>query len=399
MAAVFFSGHAVLKVGGVNLTVADIFLMIAAAVFIGQRRFNLAPFGSMTPIWLLGLAAMLGGLFVSTLANGDPIRWVNIASQYSVAFLVLPVILMAVERRFARQLVLIYVAGIVVSQVIGILAFNFLSWSDTRFLSPGFIAGNGRVGAMAGEPNPNGATIAFALAMLVYAARKKMIRPLLAAALGGILLWGLLLAASVTGFTASLIAVVIVLGVIGMGRLLKVALVLAVGVTLYLGSGAPLPKAFEKRVAVAITSGDVSRAGSFKNRSELMQEAWVMAEDNIFYGLGADRYREVSEYGAPVHNLHLLIWNEGGALAYAGLLLMLGLMVVLALAGLRERREEAAMALAVIAVLLIYTNAAPHMYSRFWVLPAILALSTMYARPSRAYVLMPGGDGVPRTAA
>lgn len=382
IAAVFFSGHSVLKIGGVNLTLSDVFLLIATVFFIAQRRFNLAPFGAMTPIWLLGQATMLGGLFVSTLVNGDPMRWVNIASQYSVAFFLVPVILMAVETRFAMRLVLAYVLGIVASQIIGIAASLFLTSADTQFLSPGFLSGNGRVGAMAGEPNPNGATIAFALAMLVYAIRKKMIRPITGFVLGGILAWGLLLAASVTGFSSSLLAIVIVLGITGMSRLLKVATIVSVAAALYLGSGAPLPKAFDKRVAAAIESGDVNQAGTFTSRSELIAEAWQKAGENIFYGMGADRYRDYSEYGQPVHNLHLLIWNEGGAPAYMGLLLMLSLLVVFSLAGLREKREEAAMSLAVVVVFFIYSNAAPHMYSRFWVLPAILALSTIYARPS-----------------
>lgn len=379
---VFFSGHSVLKLGGLNLTVADVALLIAAVFFLGQRRFNLAPFGAMTPIWLLGLATMLGGLFVSTLINGDPMRWVNIASQYSAAFFLVPVILMAVETRFAQRLVLVYVFGVVVSQMVGIFASLYLTPADTAFLSPGFLAPNGRVGAMAGEPNPNGATIAFALAMLVYSVRKKMIRPSFAFGLAAILLWGLLLAASVTGVVASLISVVTVLAVTGMGRLLKVGFVVVLAGVLYVGSGAPIPQTFQKRVGTAITTGDVSKAGTYEGRTELVREAWEESGHNIFYGLGADKYRDFSADGQPVHNLHLLIWNEGGAPAYLGLLLMLSLLVVLALAALRERREEAAMALAVVIVLLIYTMSIPHMYSRFWVLPPILALSTIYGRRS-----------------
>lgn len=387
-AAVFFSGHAVLKLGGVNLTVADVALVLAAVIFLAHRRLNLVPFGAMTPIWLLGLAAMLGGLFVSTLANGDPIRWVNIASQYAVAFFLLPLVLTAVDTRFAQRLTLVYVAGVLVSELVGIAAFLFLEPSDTTFISPGFLSGSRRVGALAGEPNPNGATIAFALAMLVYCVRKGMLKPVPAFLVAAVLIWGLLLSASVTGFTASIVAVVTVLAFTGLGRLLKVALVVVVAGGLYLNSGAPLPQTFTKRVATSFMTGDVSQAGTFTGRSELIVEAWEMAEDNIFYGLGADQYREVNADGQPVHNLHLLIWNEGGAGAYLGLLLMLSLLVVLALAGLRERREEAAMALAAVVVFLIYTMSNPHMYGRFWVLPVMLALSTIYARPSFVAVPM-----------
>lgn len=56
------------------------------------------------------------------------------------------------------------------------------------------------------------------------------------------------------------------------------------------------------------------------------------------------------------------------------------------------------MAVSVVIVMLIYTMAAPHMYSRFWILPPLLALSTIYARPSligipiAAVRTVPGGD-------
>jgi O-antigen ligase len=173
---------------------------------------------------------------------------------------------------------------------------------------------------------------------------------------------------------------VIVLAVTGLGRLLKVAFIVVLAGTLYIASGAPIPQTFEKRVAAAIKSGDVNQAGTFANRAELIAEAWDATADNIFYGMGADKYREFSAHGQPVHNLLLLIWNEGGAPAYVGLMLLLSLLVIFALAGLRERREDAAMALAVVCVFLIYTMSIPHMYSRFWVLPPILALSTIYAR-------------------
>src|SRR3546814_14522839 len=85
-----------------------------------------------------------------------------------------------------------------------------------------------------------------------------------------------------------------------------------------LASGAPLPKAFQERVGNAVESGDINQAGTFLNRSQLMEEAWGFAEDYTVIGMGVDRYRELSAYDNPVHNLFLLIWNEGGAIAFCG---------------------------------------------------------------------------------
>lgn len=379
--AVFFASHAVLRAGDSNFTLTDFALLSALLLSVLSRRLDLRPFRSMTPAWLFGLALMLGGLFVSTIAYGDPLRWLNISSQYLVALFVVPTLLMARNSDTTKRLVAAYVLGVVLSEVIGIAAFFFLTPKDTQFISPNFLMFNWRLGAMAGEPNSNGATIAYALAMLIYVARVRLMRPRSAVLCGAILVWGLLLSASVTGFTSSLFAVIVTLAVLGLGRLLKVSLAVVVATGLYLGSGAPLPQAFEKRVAAAVQSGDLHKAGTFTDRSDLIREAWEQTGNHILVGMGADQYREVSDHQAPVHNLHLLIWNEGGAPAYFGLLLMLSLMVVFALAGLRERREEAAMALAVVGVFLIYSMSIPHMYARFWVLPVMLALSTIYARP------------------
>jgi O-antigen ligase len=380
MIGVFLSGHAVLKLGGLNFTVSDVFVFGAAAIYLGHQRFNLAPFGEMTPIWLLGLGAMLGGLFVSSVVYGDLLRWLDIGTQYAAAYYLVPVVLMAVDVQFAKRLIIIYVIGIVASELVGIYSYFYLTPAETGFLSPGFIAPNHRIGAMAGEPNPNGATIAFALAMLLYAWRKRMLSLKLVILFGVILLWGLLLSASVTGAVASVVCLTTALAITGLSRLLKVGLLIIIAVGLYLGSGAPIPQEFQKRVGTAVVTGDVTKAGTFVNRAELIEEAWGQTDKHVVLGMGADEYRDFSQYGQPVHNLHLLIWDEGGAFAYLGLLIMLGLMGIFALAGLREKREEAAMALAVVIVFLIYTMAIPHMYSRFWTLPVFLGLSTIYGR-------------------
>jgi O-antigen ligase len=111
-----------------------------------------------------------------------------------------------------------------------------------------------------------------------------------------------------------------------------------------------------------------------------MEEAWSFAEDNTIIGMGVDRYRELSAYDNPVHNLFLLIWNEGGAIAFCGLILLLALIGLLAVNGLRISRDKGAMAAAVVLVFLIYTLSYPHMYSRMWVMPVMVALAATYAR-------------------
>jgi O-antigen ligase len=377
---VFLAGHAVLKIGGLNFTVSDLFLFAAAALYLGQRRFNLAPFGAMTPIWLLGLSTMLGGLFVSSAIYGDLLRWLDIGIQYSAAYYLVPVLLMAVDRQFARRLVVAYIFGIVISEIIGILSYFLLTPDQTLWLSTGFIAPNYRIGAMAGEPNPNGATVAFALAMLLYASRKRLLTARVTIPCALILVWGLLLSASVTGAVAAFVCLCASLAITGLTRLLKIGLVVVIAAGLYLASGVPLPQIFQKRVADAIVDQDVTQAGTFNGRYDLIKEAWGQTDEHVLLGMGADEYRDWSKSGQPVHNLHLLIWDEGGGPAYAGFVLMLALLGIFALAAIRDKREEAAMALAVVIVFYIYTMSLPHLYSRFWTVPIFLALSTIYGR-------------------
>jgi O-antigen ligase len=387
LVAIFLSGWSLLRVGPINLTFSDVAFLLSFAITALRGRLSATPFRSLTPFWLLGLVMMLGGLFVGSVVNGDPLRWVNIALQYTVAFLFIPMLLMQQDERTTRIAPLVFALGITLSEIVGILATFFLTFHDTLpWLGDGFITGNGRLGSMAGQPNPNGAVVAFSLPMLLYAMRHRLISTLGGIACFILLLWGLMLSASFTGFSASLIAIFTTLLLIGVRYVLRLGFVMAVAAGLFFASGAPLPKAFQERVGNAVESGDINQAGTFINRSQLMEDAWGFAEDNSIIGMGVDRYRELSAYDNPVHNLYLLIWNEGGAVGFVGLIILLGLLCLLAATGLRRSRDRGAMAISVMLVFLIYTMSYPHMYSRMWVMPVMVALAATYARrgPERA---------------
>lgn len=395
LVAVFFSGWILLRVGSINLTFSDVAFLASLVLVAMQGRLNVVPFGPLTPFWVAGLTMMLGGLFVSSIVNGDPMRWANVAIQYIVAYLFIPLLLMQQEERLTRILPVMFVLGTTLSEAIGIASTFVFTFHDTvDLLGDGFITGNNRLGAMAGQPNPNGAVIAFSLPMLVYSVFKGTMPWLGGLACGIILLWGLMLSASFTGFSASVLALTITLAVMGLRYVVRVALVVAVAAGLFIASGAPLPETFQERVGGAVGSGDLSQAGTFVNRSELIEEAWTFAEGNILIGMGVDRYRELSHHDNPVHNLYLLIWNEGGSIAFIGLIMLLSLLCILAAGGLRRGRAEGAMACAVVIVFLIYTASYPHMYSRMWLMPIMVALSVIYWRRDE---LSEPGDASKRT--
>ena len=377
--AIFLSGWGLLRVGQINLTFSDIFFLLSFIISALRGRLSVTPFRSLTPFWLAGLVMMLGGLFIGSIINGDPLRWVNIALQYTVAFLCIPILLMQQEEGTIRKAPLIFMLGITCSEMVGITASFFLTFHETlHWLGDGFITGNGRLGSMAGQPNPNGAVVAFSLPMLLYSMRFRLIGGLGGVACLILLLWGLMLSASFTGFSASLLAIFTTLLLMGVRYIFRLGLAAGVAAALFFASGAPLPKAFQERVGNAVESGDINQAGTFINRSQLMEEAWGFAEDYTVIGMGVDRYRELSAYDNPVHNLFLLIWNEGGAIAFCGLITLLGLIGLLAVNGLRVNRDKGAMAVAVVLVFLIYTLSYPHMYSRMWIMPVMVALATIY---------------------
>jgi O-antigen ligase len=372
----------VFRPGTLNITFADIAFFACFGIIAGTGRLNGAPFGSITPLWFLAVTMMLGGLFVSTALHGDLSRWLVVAAQYILALCLIPMLLNSYTAADTRRLPFIYCIGVTLSEAIGIIAINLFSYGQTSaLLGTKFITGSGRLGALAGEANWNGAVIAFALPMLIYSVHKKVIGWITASVCCAILIWGLLLSASFTGFSATLLSVTVTLFLLGWRQVVRLAVMIGLAGALFMASGAPLPSTFEKRVAGAITSGDLNQAGTFAGRAELIREAWVIAEDTAGVGLGVDRYREVSLHGAPVHQLYLLIWTEGGFIAFLGLLSILGLLGFLTFNAVRVDRAAGAMAAGVLVVLLVYTMSSAHMYARLWLMPVMVALSTVYARP------------------
>jgi len=364
-----------------NLTLSDLLVSLVMATMLYRGEINGKPFGQLTVFWLVGLGLMLLGLLLGSIASESVDRWLVVGAQYLFTFLLIPMVLMGFRSMLTRTLPALFVLGIVVSQLIGISASLLFDYSDTLdLMGDGFLTGNGRLGAMTGEPNPNGAMIAFSLAMLLYSVRRGIIPVGFGLLCGIVLIWGLLASGSFTGFAAAVIATVVYLAISGIGLLIRVALPVVIATGLFLASGLPLPAAFQERVAGALTTGDLNQAGTFTDRSALINEAWRMADDNFLIGLGVDQFRVVSSHGAPVHELHLLIWNEGGILGFAGLVILLLTMIGAAFLAVSRSRPEGAMILAVVAVFNVYTVSIPHMYSRAWILPVLLAMSTYFAR-------------------
>jgi len=396
--AAFTMSMHVLRLGPINVTVSDAALVGCLVLLVTRQQLNHVPFGKLSFAWCAGLSLMLGGLLVSSVVNGDPLRWINVAAQYLFAWLLLPMVLFSFSRERMQRCTLLFVYGVAASQAFSIAAsYTLPQGTLTALFGPGFVMGNGRLGALTGEGNWNGAVIAFAFPMLINAMQRENIAKWSALLCIVFMLWGLVACASFTGFGATAAAVAITIGITSPRRLFTVGLPLAGLVVAYLVSGLPLPGIFEQRVAGALTSGDLSHAGTFAGRSHLIVEAWKLSSETILLGFGVDRYREVSTLGAPVHQFFLLILTEGSAFALCGLLMLMTMLWVKAVQANRVSRSDGANAVAVLVVFCIFTSAVPHMYTRLWIGPVLLALAAA-ARQARPQDWIEGSARIVRSA-
>ena len=379
-AAAFLSAYQLLRVSAQNITLSDAALLMAFVLLVTQGAVSAMPFGLFTPLWFGAVGTMLGGLFLSSLLNGDLLRWMIIALQYMVAYLLLPMVVMSQPRNFIKRMAALFVVGVAVLEASGILASFVMSANDaSNLFGIGFLAGNGRMGSFVGEANWNGAMIAFAVSILMYVIHERLLPLPVGIACGIALLWGLLMSASFTGFAATSLAVLVTLAIAGRRYLGRIVLPAALLVGAFVYSGAPLPAIFEQRVGGALVDRDIQEAGTYNGRVGLIGEAWQMTENTSLIGVGADEFRQYSSDHQPVHNLYLLMWTEGGIIALLGFLAMLAMLVMLAL-GRISRGPETALALSAVTVFLIYTVASPHMFARLWIMPVVLALGPLYGR-------------------
>lgn len=382
MIACFFLSWQLVRVPQYNFTLSDGAFALALGSLLLAGRINSAFLGRLTALWIVGVLCLLGGLFVGSIANDLTERWFVVASQYFIALLVLPVVLSSFDRSVLHQCGMAFVYGVALSQVLGILALQFVGYHAlVPYVGRTIVLGNDRIGAMTAEPNANGAVCVYALLLLVVALMERRVSISAGLVLAGLLLAGLAFSAS---FTA-IVALILISGALGLMTwsrgVWRIGVPVIAFALCYIGLGGPLPSVFVDRVAEAIVGLDLSQAGTFTSRTELIGEAWSRADSHFLVGLGVDQYRIASLHGAPVHNLPLLLLNEGGAIAFIGLLsLLLCLLAASVLIGDRDSLGGV-ICLCALIIVLIYTMSLPHMYARHWFGPALIIFATYLVSP------------------
>lgn len=386
ISAFFLSWWQVGRIPGTNIGVSDILFVACVALLLTMRGLNATMMGRMTAAWIAGLVMLIGGMLVGSLVHDDFVRWLVVGGQYAFAFLLIPMLLASTRRELLQKCAIAYVWGVAISQVIGItLVTLFDRATITGMVNEFVVTGNGRLGAMTGEPNSNGAVCTFALIFLLHPVMHGSIRPLLSIPLALAIVAGLVYSASFTGVAATIVSVGFVLALSRLRTAVTIAIPVAIALTAYVSLGGPIPTVFEERVGEAMMTGDPTKAGTFVGRTALIKEAWDMAGDNLLIGLGSDGYRHTSPYGMPVHQLYLLVLNEGGIVSFLGLCVMFMAMLIEALFITARARIDGVCCLGILAVFFIYTMSLPHMFGRMWNGPPLL----MFALANAAGFLSP----------
>ena len=384
VAAVFFSCYILWRPSDdIMFTLSDAFFMIGLYTLVIRGRIPLEPLRFFTPFWLAGFAMVAVGLLIGSISCPTPMRWLIVAGQYLFAWVVLPMILLRRGEKATVTLLKAFIWGVFAMNLFGaIIIFTYHGTFSAKrticlaAISSPEIAGWARSWAM---PTGTGQCSPWPFRWCSFFARSSKSAtssrsPGCAVLILGVaanrLLHGL---CRLRGGRRDLLC----------GRWYpRAAQDVAAGHDdpracrdPYFANGGTLPQIFVNRVGNAIGNGDIDQAGTFVGRMALIREAWSIVDHHMFIGLGADQYRVVSVYQAPVHNMYLLLWAEGGLVAMFGWILMQAVMLAAAVKAYPRDHVAAALTLSVATTFLISSTASPHMYARLWSVPILLAMA------------------------
>ncbi|WP_157218491.1 O-antigen ligase family protein [Flavisphingomonas formosensis] len=383
LAAIFLSCYLTWRPSqDIMFTASDALFLLGFGQLVLAHRMPLEPFRFLTRFWFAGFIMLVGGLLIGSIVCPTPSRWLIVAAQYLFAWIVLPMILLRRGPDQTATLIKAFVWGVFAMNLFGaIVYFTYTgTFNDARALfGLDFLSGGRRLGAFASDANWNGAVLAMAIPAVLFLHAKQRVGDLLMLGWLAVLILGIVLTASFTAFSSASLAIAMFVVAGGIRFRLRTGLIAAAGSAVIAGiliaRGVGLPSIFVERVGNAIGNGDISEAGTFEGRLKLMIEAWRIVEDHMLVGVGADQYRVISEYKAPVHNMYLLLWAEGGLLSLFGWLLMLSVIICAGVMAYGRDRIAAAYTLSVSVTFILASNASPHMYARLWSVPVLLAIA------------------------
>lgn len=390
--AVFLSPMNYFRLDMVYFTASDVAVVLALAVMLWQGALPRRPFGAASGLWVAGFLMLGAGLMLGSVAHGAGVDLGKVLAQYGFSLLLMPLVMAGRSLGETVALARALVLAVVVVMLFGIWMIHVVPDPPLSFVSY-----NNRLRSLVERENECAALGAVAVVFLLGLWQAGFVRwwELLAAL--PVLAYGIMLTGSNTGLMCAVLGVGMILAFSPSGGL-SVLVLGAGGAILGLGAAFPalVPEVFRARVLEGIAAGDPALSGTFADRMLLIQEAFRLADERLLIGMGAEQFRHISVFDAPVHNTYLLLLNEGGLLSLCGLvtLMLAGLPAPLSQLASRRHRGIAATTLTILLIFALMLNTFPHFYARFWNVPLILALSLSCAlppvrapRPSRSAVL------------
>ncbi|MGF6177813.1 O-antigen ligase family protein [Ensifer sp. 4252] len=372
--AVFLSAGNFLRMNLFYFTLSDLLFCISLFLRAFSGGLPLRLWGrASSVVWFCGLMLLCSGLMVSSLLSAAPLRGIVTVGQYMFAYFAIALALCGRDLRVMVLLARAYVLSIFLMCLHGVYLIDFDGQRNTAFVS-----GNGRFTGFVERENECAALIALAMPILLLLASTGRVGKVYAIVVAATMAYGILLTGSNTGLASFAFAILGFTVLSGNWKRVVVGIVCLAPFALWIvHSGRDyLPVVFQKRVLGALETGDLSRAGSFDHRLELIHEALGRLEDNMWIGLGADQYQVTSAIHQPVHNLYLLLFTEGGIIAAIGFVVMIAATFQPIARAFRAPGGSAYAACAFVSVSMfaLMANAFPHLYGRFWTVPVILTL-------------------------
>ena len=371
--AIFLAPINYLRVSFAYITLSDLFSVLALFAMLLSDGLPKRPFGSATPAWYGCLLLLTGGLFIGSAMNGNLLNGMVVAGQYMFSLMIVPMLLLQRSRAEVICLMKVFVAAMAFVMLHGAWVVEF-NPEDVRFVTP-----SGRLASLVERENAAGALAALAITFSLWLYFTRHIGFVLLIVILAILVYGLLLTGSNTGFFLTGIGVIALVSLSGSIRIMLGTLAVLAGMVLMIVTWGELflPDIFLKRVFGALSSGDMDQAGTFSDRMFLIREAFDITRNTIFVGLGADQYRMISAHGVPVHNTYMLLLAEGGLMSLVGHagLIITGIIIGWPNLVSRSNRWFGVLTITVIVMLALVLNGLAHFYGRFWAMPWFLALA------------------------
>ncbi|WP_170333204.1 O-antigen ligase family protein [Ruegeria arenilitoris] len=377
---VLFSTFISFRAPFILFTASDFFLTVSLMLRC-TRSIPKFPIHSATSMWMLGVGMVVAGLLIGGIAHGNPENAFVVIVQYFFSLVLLPLAILGRPYKEAVLLAKVGVVSIGLNCLIGMIAYavGYSTKEGRQFI---LVSGNRRVTGLVDNPNGLAGLIVLWFPILWYLGLARAFRPAVFLGFFALTFITLIFTSSNSSLAGAFICALIYLLLLGK---FKVFLIWTTAITCIVAIGLRwaeliLPPTFRRRVLTPILEGDLQEAGTFDDRADLMVEAWRLLPDYMLIGMGGGRYREVSADNISVHNLYLLLANEGSLMALFGLALIFLAAIVSALLVKSDTPHKALGRATVITITLTFAALAmnfTHVYQRGILVPWIVSIGLL----------------------